>query len=270
MIHLVFGNAAIGSLKHAFRKQNHEIIGFPIDFSVGPITNIHKKSGITRYFAWLKASFRTDWGDSVDDQTVYHQSLQKLLEIKDGEKVTIWTCENATEQIGLRLCCYLLKDKEVVLSVVNTFTAMHDDMNHKDVRMDIRQTAECHAEQLAQFYKHSTYSISADLKSDYVQQGEKLLHSESIVRSWQWGKIIDDIETKDDAFILECVTKLHHEMPNLEFINGPRVIGEVLGNSIHSLSDSWIEYRLRSLIDANQLDYEGNLQSMRMYKIKII
>lgn len=270
MIHIVFGNAATGSLKHAFRKQNHKIIGFPIDFSVGPITNIHKMSGETRYFTWLKSSFRPDLGDFVGDQTAYHQSLQKLLEIEDGEQVTIWTCENATEQIGLRICCYLLKDKEVELSVVNTFTAMHDYMKYKDVQMDILRTAECHAGQLIHFYKHSTYLISAELKSDYVQEGERLLSRESIVRSWQRGKIIDDIETKDDAFILECVTRLHHEMPNLKYINAPIVIGEVLGNSTHSLSDSWIEYRIRSLIDSDRLCYEGNLRLMRMYKVKMI
>ncbi|MBO1911268.1 DUF1835 domain-containing protein [Microvirga sp. 3-52] len=38
MIHLVFGNAATGSVK---RKRNRKVIGFPVDFAVGPITNIH-------------------------------------------------------------------------------------------------------------------------------------------------------------------------------------------------------------------------------------
>ncbi|WP_256439617.1 DUF3658 domain-containing protein [Sporosarcina sp. 6E9] len=143
-------------------------------------------------------------------------------------------------------------------------------MKHKEVRFDIRHTAECHAELLAHFYKHSTYPISEVMKRDYVQSGEKLLRSESVVRSWQHGEVIDDLETRDDAFILECATRLHNEMPDQEFINAPRVIGEVLGHSVQSLSDTWIEYRLRSLINSNQLAYKGNLNSMRMYEIKVI
>ncbi|QUW23582.1 DUF1835 domain-containing protein [Sporosarcina sp. Marseille-Q4063] len=271
MYHLIFGNAAIGGLKHAFRKKSHKVIGFPIDFSVGPITNIHKESGITRHFDWLRSSFRTDLnGGDFDDQTAYCESLQKLLEIKDGEQVIIWTCENAAEQIGLRISYYLLKDKEVELSVVNTFTAMHEYMKHKDVQFDIRHSAECDAEQLAHFYMHSTRPISKEVKREYAQSGEKLLSSESIVRSWQHGEVIDDLATRDDPFILECAESLHNEMPELEFINAPRVIGEVLGHSTHSLSDTWIEYRLRSLINSNKLAYKGNLQSMRMYEIKVI
>ncbi|MBO1915129.1 hypothetical protein J4G37_61175, partial [Microvirga sp. 3-52] len=97
-----------------------------------------------------------------------------------------------------------------------------------------------HAELLAHFYKHSTYPISEVMKRDYVQSGEKLLRSESVVRSWQHGEVIDDLETRDDAFILECATRLHNEMPDQEFINAPRVIGEVLGHSVQSLSDTWI------------------------------
>lgn len=272
MIHLVFGKAATGSLKHAFRKRNHKVIGLPIDFSVGPITNIHKESGITHHFDWLKSSFRTElnWGDFEENQTAYCESLQKLLEIEDGEQVTIWTCENAAEQIGLRISCYLLKDKEVELSVVNTFTAMHDYMKHKDVQFDIRHSAECDAERLANFYMHSTGPISEVLESEYAHSGEKLLSSESVVRSWQNEEVIDDLETRDDPFILECATRLHNEMPNQEFINAPRVIGEVLGHSVPSLSDTWIEYRLRSLINSNRLAYKGNLNSMRMYDVKVI
>nr|WP_276516087.1 DUF3658 domain-containing protein [Oceanobacillus caeni] len=136
--------------------------------------------------------------------------------------------------------------------------------------MNIRQTGECNAEQLAHFQEHSTYPLSENMKSDYVRDGERLLNSKSMVRSWQNEEIVDDVETRDDPFILECAIRLHHEMSNHEFINPMRVIGEVVGNSEEPLSDSWIEYRIRALIHSNHLAYEGNLQSMRMYKIKVV
>lgn len=48
------------------------------------------------------------------------------------------------------------------------------------------------------------------------------------------------------------------------------MIGEVVGLSEQVVSDAWIEYRVRSLIHLGLLSYEGDLQSMRMYKIKDI
>ncbi|MFC0562565.1 DUF1835 domain-containing protein [Halalkalibacter alkalisediminis] len=270
MIHLIFGAAATASLKHALRRKNHQVIGFPIDFSIGPITNIHKENGIHDYFSWLNSSFHTMWRYLEGDQTTYHHSLQKLLEIEDGEQVTIWTCENTTEQIGLRISCYLLIGKEVDLSYVNTFHAINYYTKHMDVKIDIRQTADCNAEQLTHFYEHSTYPISEKMKNDYVRDGEKLLNSKSIVRTWRNGEIVDDVETRDDSFILDCADRIHNERGNQGFINATRVIGEVLGHSEQLLTDIWIEYRVRSLIHSNQLAYEGNLRAMRKYKIKVL
>ena len=269
MIHIVFGDSATGSLKYTFREQSHKIIGFPIDFSVGPITNIDKNSGVESYFTWLKSSFHTVWDYCENQRTGYQQSLQKLLEIKDGESVTIWTCNNATEQIGLRIICYLLKDKQVKLSVVNTYRAMLDFTN-KDVRFEIRHTGECNAEQLAHFFEYATCPISEDMRRTLGEDGVKLLHSTGIVRSWQQEEIIDDLESRDDSFIMECIRRLHTERQNTDFMIATRLIGEVLGLSEQTFSDVWIEYRVRSLIHSGQLAYEGNLQSMRMYKVKAV
>lgn len=269
MIHIVFGESATAGLRHAFRGQSHKVIGFPIDFSVGPITGIHENNGIENYFAWLKSSYRTEWNEFKDYEKVYRQSLQTLLEIKDGEHVTIWTCENATEQIGFRIICYLLKDSKVNLNAVNTYSAMLDFSEHKDVRTEIRLTGECSAEQLAYFYEFSVYPVSEKKRRDLEQDGKKQIQSTSLVRSWQQGEIIDEAESRDDKFIMDCVRRLHCERRNTDFIITPRVIGEVIGHSEHTFSDLWIEYRIRSLIGSGQLIYEGNLQSMRKYKIKI-
>lgn len=270
MIHLIFGAAATGSLKYALRNRSDKIIGFPIDFSVGPITNIHKQSGINHYFSWLKSSYHTVWGNFEEDQTNYRQSLQSLLEIEDAEQITIWVSENTSEQIGLRISCYLLKDKEVEIRLINTFDAMLNDRKNEDVQVHIRHTGECSPKQLAYFYMYSIQLIPEEIKNDFVQDGVRLLSGKSLVRSWQKGEIVDDIETRDDPFILKCAVKIHNEMPDLEFINTMRVIGEVIGNSEQPISDSWIEYRIRCLIHSNYLDYEGDLQSMKMYKIKVV
>lgn len=267
MIHIIFGSAAAGSLKHALRKTKDQVIGFPIDFSVGPIENIQKESGIENYYAWLEETFNEFWGFSKDERNDYQAALQSLLEIKADDEVTIWTSEDASEQIGLRISCYLLKDKKIDLQLVNTFDAMNDYMMDSEIQVDIRHSGECATEQLLHFYKYASVPVSEEMKKGYEKDGEWLLNSRSLVRNWKDGKIVDDVVTRNDAFILNCIER-HNENSPLEFILAARIIGEVLGHTEYHVSDSWIEYRIRSLIDSGQIEYEGELHSMRSFKIR--
>ncbi|QCR32331.1 DUF1835 domain-containing protein [Lysinibacillus sp. SGAir0095] len=269
MIHLVIGTTATNSLKLSFRKKNHQIIGFPIDFSVGPLTDLHNTGGINDHFSWLSHSFKTSRRNIEEDKRNYQQALQKLFEIEDGEQVTIWTCENATEQVALRLFSYVLKEKQVELFLVNTFKAMHEYYKDKNCRVDIRHTGECNTDILKHFYENSRYPISDEIKGKYEQEGEELLNSRSYFRTWRQGKIVEEPESGEDSFILGCARRLHKERGNLGFIEAIRLVGLVLGESAHTLSDAWIEYRVRSLIHSGKLVYEGNLKSMSTYKIKV-
>ncbi|WP_058308206.1 DUF1835 domain-containing protein [Gracilibacillus massiliensis] len=269
MIHIVFGATPTSNLTYALQSKSHKVIGFPIDFSVGPLTNIHKESGIEHYFNWLKSSFHLIHDNLEDDQETYCRSLQKIVEIEDGEQITIWTCENASEQIGLRIACYLLKDKNVEVNYINTYHAMHDYIKDKEVRVNIRHTGECNREQLLHFYRNSIHSISEEMKSDYSKKGEKLLSNNSPARSWLDGNIVNEKETKDDRFILEHVQRLQRENNN-DYIKAIIVIGEVFGHTDQALSDVWIEYRIRSLIDSQKLVCEGNLHSIWTYKVRAV
>ncbi|MCT1904879.1 DUF1835 domain-containing protein [Oceanobacillus sojae] len=267
MKHLIFGNAAASCLKYAFLKQNHQIISFPIDFSVGPITNIHQPGGIKVHFAW-KASCFQEVQNFHADQSDYQEALEQLAEIKDGDQLTIWTCENASEQIGLRIICYLLSGKDVELRIVNTTNAMQEYMKGKGIEAIILSTGDCNAKQLIYFYSHSYSYITKEMREAFEREGEELLKHVSLVRSWKQGEIIDELETRDDALILEYIKSVEQEGGEETFINAARVVGGVLTASDQFFSDSWIEYRIRSLIQSGYLMYEGSLQAMRMYRVK--
>ncbi|MFD1413627.1 DUF1835 domain-containing protein [Oceanobacillus jeddahense] len=270
MIHLIFGIAADSGLKHAFQEQNHQIIGFPTDFSTGPINHIHQPEGIKEHFNWKASSFqeKADY-DYGMEQVAFQRALKQLSEIKEGDKLTIWTCENASEQIGLRISCYLLKEKKVELTLINTAEAMKEYMNGKGLNIDIRTTAECNMQQLLHFYTHSNNAVTKEMRKNFEQAGEELLQRGSIVRSWKQGEIIDELETRDDEFIMEYTKREEQEGKADDFIIAARVVGGVLGESDQILSDLWIEYRIRSLLQSGCLMYKGSLQSMRMYSIKV-
>lgn len=269
MNHIVIGPSAAASFKSAIQRPDDIILEFPFDFSVGPIAQIHKKRGISTREDWIAHSFNPIKGRFFQEQTnMYVNSLKTLQNIKSGEQITIWTCNNAAEQIGLRISCFLLAGKQVDLYMVNTQQAMNEYLKSHEFQQTIRHTGECNGKQLAHFYRQSTVAITKEMRAVYVRDAKRLLSSTSLLRSWSKNEIIEDEETREDAFILDCVKNSLAQSPENEYVSAVRIIGEVLGLSEQSLSDVWIDYRIRSLIQNGQLAYQGELQSMLSYKVK--
>lgn len=268
MIHVVTGDSAAAGLKNAFRKQNDQFIEFPIDFSIGPITAIHKPNGLADRADWVASSFNSLNDTTASQLSTYRSSLEKLHRLNNRDHLTIWTCENATEQIGLRLACYLSAGKRVELSIVNTHHAMNDYLKDHEVQQTIRHTGECNGKQLAHFYEHSSGSITEKMRTALELDAEKLLLSSGLLRSWSDGKILKEEETRYDAFIIDCIKENSAECPHPDYVDAVRIIGEVYGRSEQPISDVWIDYRIRTLIQSGHLAYRGKLQSMRSYQIK--
>lgn len=270
MIHFVTGDSATAALEHAFRADGneHQIYGLPLDFSVGPISGIDEENGIQQHFDWLNSSFNIRNDHSTYQEETYRQSLEKLKSLKEGEQVTIWTCENASEQIGLRLFCLLVTDKKVALSLINTAGAMRDFYMDTDIEIEIRHTGECSSEQLVSFYNRYRTEIKQKSAETFSKEAKRLLCSSSYLRTWRQGEIIDDNETRDDQFILNCVDELQEYDVNQGFVKASRVIGQVFGETRSIYSDYWIDYRLRSLISAGHLLSTGDLRSIRSYEVR--
>ncbi|MET3574501.1 DUF1835 domain-containing protein [Bhargavaea ullalensis] len=264
MIHICFGASVTGALKYALRKTEDRVIGFPADLSIGPIAHIDQDDGITRHFRWVRETFRSIFGDLTDDEPAFREALRRLEAIPPGTPVTIWTCENAAEQIGLRLVLHLLKDKPLPAGTVNTATAMEAFNEGRKYRIEILHSGECSPEQLISFYAAHRTSLPEDESARLREEGERLLGNQSLVRSWRDGRITDEPLTRDDARILEHAENLR---PN-GFLPAARLIGEVIGYADQPLSDLWVEYRIRSLIEEGRLESKGSLQSMRLYQVR--
>ncbi|WP_142829568.1 DUF1835 domain-containing protein [Planococcus soli] len=269
MIHVGIGASATASLKSVFHRLGHLIIEIPIDFSVGPIKQIHNKRGVSARADWIVHSFNPTRERFNQHAELYMNSLETLQNIRIGEKVTIWTCSNAAEQIGLRISCFLLADKQVELNMVNTQYAMNECLKGLELQQTIRHSGECSGKQLAHFYRYSSVRMTEKMRNAFEKDGAKLLHSSSLLRSWRENEIAEDEETREDAFIVDCIKNNLAQSPESEYVDAIRIVGEVLGLSEQTLSDMWIDYRIRSLIQNGKLAYQGNLHSMLSYKVKV-
>lgn len=270
MIQIVNGESAAAALKNTFSKTSDQIISLPVDFSVGPITAIHLESGVSIRADWEASSFHPLNNRSDEALSIHQRSLKELQDVKNGEQLTIWTCENASEQIGLRIACFLLTGKQVKLSLVNTQQAMDEYLKDQEMQQTVRHSGECNSKQLAHFYNYSSLPLTKDMRTAFEEDGKNLLHSTSQVRTWKNGEIIEEAETRDDAFIIDCIKGQVAEAAGNDYIDAIRVIGEAYSLSEQPISDSWIDYRIRSLIQDGQVSFKGDLQSMRSYKIKYI
>ena len=264
MIHICFGASVTGALRHAFRKSGDGVIGFPVDFSIGPVADIDQDPGIHRHFQWQRETLRSVFGEPVDDESRYREALRQLRDIPSGSPVTIWTCNNASEQFGLRLALLLLKDRQLQIWTVNTAEAMDAFNEGLEYRIEILHSGECSPEQLVKFYGTHRISLPAETASRRQREGEQLLRNQSLVRSWTDGRVSDEPVSRDDRRILGHAKKLRPR----GFLPAARLIGEVIGHADRPMPDLWIEYRIRMLIEDGLLEYRGDLHSMRMYEVR--
>ncbi|GAF11739.1 hypothetical protein JCM19045_870 [Bacillus sp. JCM 19045] len=200
------------------------------------------------------------------------KALEKVKNIEPHQQVIIWTSENAAEQTGLRIALFLLQNKGIEVSELNTYHSFHNLYSSPELEYDefSPSTVEIEPEKLFQFYKQFEFkSINRSKRQVLVGEARELLSSESTLRTWNHNGLSDSAEDRDDAFIILCAKRLHQEIGESDYMLVIRLIGEVLGHMQHYTGDQWIEYRIRTLIKKGIFSYRGKLIAMRFYEVKL-
>lgn len=275
-VHIIFGDSSGGSLKRALKdtpyEKNDTIILVPDNFSVGPLKGIYTVDGFNERVQWFEKNFRMDLEDFSWYEKGMRSAFERIQSIKPNQKIIIWTCENASEQTGLRLVMNLLQGKGNEIFELNTYKAFHEFYHYPQLEDEKfpRSTGECTHEQLRLFYEQlELQPLKLQKCQALADEGRNLLFSDSILRSWHLGEVWESASDRDDSFIIETMKRLHKERGNYDFIKAARLIGEVVGYMDQCTSDAWIEYRLRHLIHKGVFKYRGELRAMRMYEVKL-
>lgn len=275
MIHILFGASASGSLKYVLRKmgldKEEQIISFRDMFSIGPVWQLHEENGVQSRFEWMKKCM----GDEYDDDyTDYTQNFEKVIKqinsIPEGVHVTIWTSENAHEQTGLRFIVYLLKDKNIDISLINTSEEYDELFQVKKVKYTPLHSGEIPPEKLQLIYEQGRGKVFTDHdREDLEKEWLYLAGSQETLRIWRNRRIQNVPEDYYDEVIVKRAKKLHGKKNTNEFMKSARLIGEVLGHLKQYIGDVFLEYRLRKLIEAGVFESEGSLGAMRFYSVKL-
>lgn len=67
----------------------------------------------------MKKCISDEYDDFPDYKKRFRKTINEIASIPEGTQITIWTSDNAHEQIGMRMAMYLLKEK-IWISALST------------------------------------------------------------------------------------------------------------------------------------------------------
>lgn len=267
MIHILFGLAASGSMKYVLHQNNlddkESII--PIDdfFSIGPIWQLHEDIGRQHRIDWLKETISNIFGDFSGDSLSYIQEIQS---IQDNNSITIWTSDNAHEQVGLRLAMHLLKDKNIHITIRNVSVLCKELLN---IDYTPRSVGEIAPDKLQLMYEANCCEpLTTQDRDTLINEWKELAENKHLLRIWENDQIISVEENYYDDLIIQTAKQLH-EKSDEQFIHVARLIGELIGNLEQNIGNSFFEYRIMKLIEDGRIEMGGKFEKSGFYLVRL-
>ncbi|WP_374722893.1 DUF1835 domain-containing protein [Peribacillus tepidiphilus] len=274
MIHILFGASASGSLKFVLREMGRDkkemVMSFWDMFSIGPVWQLHEETGKETRFEWMKKIITDEYDEFPDYKQRFEKAINQINSIPEGVHITIWTSDNAHEQIGMRYVLHLLKGKNIDITLINTTKAYEELFLVKKVKYTPLHTGEIPPEKLHVMYEQDYGKFFTDHdREDLEKEWLSLSESQETLRIWRNGRIQSVPEDYYDEFIINKAKKLHGKKKTNEFMKSARLIGEVLGHLDQYVGDAFLEYRLKKLIEKGIFESEGSLEAMRFYSVRL-
>lgn len=276
-VHVMFGDSSAGGLKFALKQMGlrslHHVMVLRDNYAVGPMQQLNTPEGRKYRREWFRERMHLHDGydNFMYDEEFFNKVVTELERIPEHIPITIWTGNNALEQIGLRYALYLFRNKSNPIYVINTEVDNHTLFDTPELTTYYRHTGEIIPEKLGQIMQHneSVAAITRTQREAFEQEWSNVSGNSSDLRIWEQQEIIHVNEDYYDQYIIETVSKLHNNFENHEFIKSARVIGEVIGNLEQFLTDSFFEHRLLQLIYSGILEIKGVPKAMRYYSVRL-
>ncbi len=242
-IHVVYGDSAGGTLRHALAKagRSDQIVVLRDDLAIGPLAGIddHVQS---RVRFWKRIAPHGDIDFALEMQRVLDKLQMLQREVAD---VVIWHGPCASDQLLLR---------RVVAHLRGTPHRIHE------VAMDVRELVGTVSNELASVAMYPPERLSAQCfhttpmapmrirqLSDEWQQS---VEANAEMRLWKNHALVSAAYCLADAVILQHATS--------DWVRASRVVGDVMGAIEGMLaSDGFIFWRCLELAEAGELALRG-------------
>ncbi len=254
MIHIVFEKASVDVLQKTIKLDESlrgEIIEIKDDYSVGPIENIFEAEGFQQRKDWWKKiiehSIYENQLDIIDDRLTVHQFIKNFSENED-DIVWIWVAQNAHDVCGYYWLMSQLKifQGRVEVLFLNNLPFINEKglIFYPEYLHEIQPKEFLKAKKLARTITPSEFEIDPD-------EWKKLCEENKLIRILEGGKKIANKEADYfDKQILEIITA--------DFQKLQKIIQQILTKSKLNISDIFIVFRLKEMIEENLILAQGD------------
>lgn len=262
-VHIVFGDSAAGTLKYYFHNNNKnefegKILNLREDYSIGPIYEIDTEIELRKRIEWFKKILQEVWSYEYYEQfeAEFINTYESVKNIEADSKIVIWYGENTGDEVGIRYLSSLLEDRELYeVNVSESNVEGYGGNSYKP-----RAFGECAPEEIGHLIL-TMKKIEMEKCKELSNDWEVLRKSKENLRILEENKIIGvDENYYDDEILSNC---------SFNFKKAPRIIGATMGKAQQLVSDSYIDYRVRRLIESGSVEYRGKLETMRDFEIRV-
>ena len=248
-LHLALGDSAAGCLREACRNHGLPGTAFCIsdDLSHGPLDDGRARVD------YMRSCFRgyDDWFcDDTDAFASWRALLIRIDEMK-VDSIVIWSGDNVSESTFLSMACWWLADYRGHLQQVRM---PGEDGRHHVAIYTPAELAELFASSV-ELAKPKSDALAADFVRIRDETG--------LLRCWEKGTIKGIPLDRYDPLLLSCCTS--------ERVMAARVIGLAMSrcNRHNLMSDLFFTWRLQHLIDAGQIEADGDRSRICDYVVSL-
>ncbi|OIK05398.1 hypothetical protein BIV60_27745 [Bacillus sp. MUM 116] len=278
VVHILFGVSAAGCFKQVLKQlgayKDEKVISVQEMFSIGPIWRFNEEVGTQARYHWMQNNLSDEDGEFDEFKENFNRSVNQIMSIEGDIPIFIWAAENAEEQTGLRFVVDLLKDKNNDIFFMNTTKAFNHLFNKGKRKYTLAHTGELSPDNLQTIYEKQRQEqspLAQHEREQYKKEWLSLTENKETLRIWSNGTVQSVTEDYFDELIINRAKKFHGKRKTKEFFKSARLIGNVLGH-IHLdqyISDTFINYRLKKMIENGIFEMEGSLEAMRLYCVRL-
>lgn len=255
LVHIAYGDSAAGCLRAAMKLglPGESVIVSRDDFTQGPISDCIVDGGLQqRVQYWKNIKTLHASLEGVKDQ--YESTLKGINSISQNDEAVLWIGDSAHDRLATAWLISYLENKNINWCYVNLFSS------ENNLQSNVVNLAMLSPEQLLEVY-HNIKEMSLEDKQEYLNLWSKLSSENKAYRIQADDKVISVDENYYDNFILSHLTKKEQLLG--------KVIGSIMKDGEHRLSDVTIESRLVALQQLKKIKIKSNLANVFLSKVKL-
>jgi len=267
MIHIVFQRNDVDALKRSFELEpslEGEVILIEDDFAVGPLKDVYTAEGWAARKEWWRGVLaggdyegRVDSGEVKDDLATV-AALKDKLGQEPSEIVWIWAAQNKHDVSGYYWLMSQLKDFQgrIFILYLNNLPFINEKglIFYPVNLFEIPAREFLKARKLARPITLSEFEIDPD-------EWSKLCNEDKGVRTLEGGKKL--AQSGYDYFdedLKKFITG--------DWIKASKLIHQFLSKAKQTTGDAYLLWRVKQLIAADEITFQGDLKGMKDFEIK--